>query len=89
MNSSSGCSSCLGMIVKYVGGMIVSSIVGWISGLVSSVLPGILASALGGDAFKELAGLLSIALGAIPFLVSMSLSLVTGLLFRRRQRAAA
>jgi hypothetical protein len=77
------------MIVKYVGGLIMSSIVGWISGLVSSILPGILATVLGGDTLKELAGLLSIVLGAIPFLVSMSLSLVTGLLFNRRRRAAA
>jgi len=75
--------------VKYVGGLIVSSISGWITGLVTSILPGILATILGGETFKEMSGLLAIFLGAIPFLFSMMMSLIMGLMLNRRHRATA
>jgi hypothetical protein len=80
---------CLARLLRFSAGILVSAIVGWISALVVSAFVPPLVQSLGSQSARAGMGLLSIVLAAVPFSISLVLSLIGGLVLNRRRPVTA
>jgi len=79
---------CLGKLVRQVISFIISSISGWVGGLLTAVFVPFLVQTLGSETARQNAGVISLVLAGIPFMLSFLIALIGGLIFNRGRRGA-